>query len=179
MASLTDSVGGTDEEWLKVTVDYKDLLKKLENYDKQMPNIAIKLMRAVNNKAKADIRKEARKRGYHARKPMPYGEGGFSENLKSYADKGYKAKIIMKKDAYWYTWIEYGANVVPRDKYITFKIGDKWYRSRGFVLPAHPIIHPIANKIWGTDKASEIMEKTMQKEIEKRFKKKIGVNNGF
>jgi hypothetical protein len=159
------------EQDITVEVDYKELEKELSQFDKEMPNIARKLMRAVNNEAKKKIRQEARSRGYKARKPMGYGDAGYSKNLKSFADKGYQAKIMMTNNAFHYKFIEYGANVQPQHSpYLTFKIGDQFYRSRGFTLPADPLIHPIANAIWGSSKASEIMDSKMQEEMNKQFK---------
>lgn len=154
-----------------VEVDYKELAKELAQFDKQMPNIARKLMRAVNNEVKKKIRQEARARGYKARKPMSYGDAGYSKNLKSFADKGYNGKIMMAKNAYQYKFIEYGANVQPKNSpYLTFKIGNHFYKSKGFTLPADPLIFPIANSIWGTNKASDIMDKKFQEEMNKQFK---------
>lgn len=155
-----------------VEIDYKQLMKELNEFDKEMPNSARKLMRAVNNEVKKQIRRGARSRGYLARKPMSWGDAGYSKNLFSFANKDYTGKIMMGKNAFQYTFIEYGANVQPRhEKYLTFKIGDQFFKSKGFVLPAEPLIYPIANSIWGTNKASEIMEKKMQELMDKQFSK--------
>lgn len=160
-----------DDE-LKIEVDYKALKKELEAFDKEMPNIARKLMRAVNSEVKKAIKREARARGYKSKKQMDWGDAGYTKNLKTFADKGYKAKIMMAKNAFQYKFIEYGANPKPKGKYLAFKIDGKFYRSKGFALPADPLIYPIANSIWGTSKASEIMEKKLQEEIQKRFSQK-------
>ena len=169
MAEFKDSVGGIESEWIKV--EYKALVKELEQYNKDMPNVAVRLMRAVNKEAIKEIKKEAKSRGYKSKKAMPYGEAGYTKTIKGYANKNYTGKIMVTKNAYWWTFIEYGANIQPRGKYLTFKIGGKWYKSTGFILPARPIIRPNAERIWGTDRASKIMEVQMQKEIAKKFKK--------
>ena len=160
------------DDLMTVEVDYKDLVKELEAFDKQMPNVARKLMRAVNTEAKKAIRRSYRSMGFHSKKPMEWGDAGYSKNLKSYADAGYKAKIMLKNDAFYYRFQEYGADVKPRNsKYLAFMIDGKFYRSKGFVIPAHNYLRNASQSVWGTSKASEIMEAQMQKEIDKKFKK--------
>lgn len=158
---------------ITVQVDTKDLLKELKEFDKEMPNIARKLMRAVNNQVKKEIRKEARSRGYKSHNSQPWGDAGYTKNLKSFADKGYKGKIMFGKNAFHYRFIEGGANVKPRNKkYLVFKINGQFYKSRGFTLPARPLLKPIARSYWETSKGSKIMEETFQKEMDKYFSKR-------
>lgn len=158
------------DELITVDLSYKELLKELSAFDKEMPNVARKLMRAVNNEVKKQIRRTAKSRGYSADKIYEGKTGtfntGYRKNLKSYADKDFKAKIMFTKNAYYYKWIEYGARVPERKA----KIGNKIVTFKGFNLPAKPLLVPIAQSIWGTNKASAIMEKQFQKEIDKQFK---------
>ena len=158
---------------LNVEVDSKNLIKQLENFNKQVPNVAQRLMKSVNAEVKRKIKQEAKSRGYKGKKSQSWGDSGYTHNLKSYQNKDFSAKIMMAKPAFYYRFIEYGANVRPKNgKFLAFKIGKKWVRSKGFTYPAKPLIYPIANSIWGTNKASQIMEQQLQKELDKLFKDK-------
>lgn len=155
-----------------IELDYKALKKELSEFDSKMPGVARRLMRAVNREVKKAVKKEARSRGYLAHKNMEWGDAGYTKNIFTYANKDYTGKIMMGKNAFQYKFLEYGANVRPKNgDFLTFKIGDQFYKSKGFTLPANPLIYPIANGYWGTSKASAIMEAEMQKIMDKQFPK--------
>ena len=163
------------DELLKVEVDTDDIQNRLKKYNSEMPNVARKLMQSVNAEVKRKIKAEAQSRGYHGSKKQSWGDSGFRKNLKSYENRDFSAKIMMSRDAYYYKFIEYGADVKPRnEKYLCFKIGDKFVKSKGFSYPARPLIYPIANSIWGTNKADQIMEERFQKELDRIFKDEGG-----
>lgn len=155
---------------LYITLDYKDLKKLLQKYENEMPNIGVKLMRAVNNKAKAEIRSEYRRKGYSAHKQMSWGDSGYSKNLKSFANKDFTGKIMMANNAFYYRFLEYGAQK-PAGTTIHYKGGD--YRlTNGWKIEAQPVITRIGDMYWRTSRASSIMEKQFQKELDKLDKKK-------
>lgn len=157
-------------DFISVDMEYQSLVNELKAFNEEMPNIARKLMRKVNAEVKRQVKKAAKQRGYHAHKNYEGKKGiydtGYQKNLKSYADRDYRAKIMFTSDAYYYKWIEYGANVPERK----IKAGNRIITFKGFTLPANPLLHPIANSIWGTSRASEIMDEEFQKEINKQFK---------
>lgn len=160
------------EDFVTVEVDTKALESELRQFDEQMPNIARKLMRAVNAEAKKEIKREARNRGYKSHVEKAFGDAGYTKNLKSFADKGYKAKIMFAQNAFHYRFIESGAYVRPlHKKYLIFQYKGQWFKVKSFVLPAKPLLCPIAAKYWETNKGSEIMEKVFQKEMDKYFSK--------
>lgn len=159
-------------DFVEVEVDSSQLIKELEEFDSQMPNIARKLMRAVNNEVKKQIKRQARGRGYKSHKMESWGDAGYTKNLLSFANKDFSAKIMMGKNAFHYRFIESGANVKPlHKKYLAFKINGQFYKSKGFTLPARPLIKPISKSIWETNKGSQIMEEVFQKEMDKYFSK--------
>lgn len=153
-----------------ISLDYKDLQKLLEKYEKEMPGIGVKLMRAVNNKAKAEIRAEYRRKGYHATKQMSWGDSGYKKNLKSYANKNFTGKIMMANNAFYYRFLEYGAEK-PAGTEIRYK-GGTYTLKNGWKIDAQPVIHRIGDMYWRTNRASSIMEKQFQKELDKLDKKK-------
>lgn len=155
-----------------IQLDYKELYKELTEFDKQMPNSAIKLMRAVNNEVRKQIRKTARSRGYKAHKQMQWGDAGYSSNIIVFANRDFTGKVMMSNNAFHYRFLEFGADVLPRHgKYLTFKIGDNWYKSEGFHLDARPLVYPVADSYWKTSKASQIMEQKFQEIMNKQFSK--------
>lgn len=160
-------------ELLKVEVDVNSFQEQLKKYNQEIPKVAQRLMQSVNAEVKKQIKQEASSRGYKGNKKQSWGNSGYSHNLKSYQNRDFTAKIMMAKPAFYYRFIEYGANVQPKNgDYLSFKIGNKFVRSKGFSYPAKPLIYPIANSIWGTDKASKIMEERFQKELDRLFKDK-------
>lgn len=144
-----------------ISVSYKTFMKQLEEYNKQIPNVATKLMRAVNNKAKASIRKEAKARGYsaHSFSASSSYDSGYSANLKSYANRDFSGKITFLKNGFYYRFLEAGTG----ERYTKGKA------YRGFIA-ARPFIKPISASFWETSKGSDIMEKAFQKELYKYFK---------
>ena len=69
----------------------------------------------------------------------------------------------MKKNAFHYKFLEFGT----RHKEMTVRRNGKAYKVKGFTVPAQPILYPVANSIWKTNKAEKIMEAKFQKELEK------------
>ena len=153
-----------EDEW--ITLEYRDMEKLLEKYNKEMPGIAVKLMRAVNNRAKSDIRAAYRSRKYHAHKQQTWGDSGYSKNLKSFADKDFSAKIMIAKNAFYYRYLEYGAEK-PAGFAFHYK-GTLYRMKNGWKIDSDPVLHTIADTYWKTTRASTIMEKQFQKELAKR-----------
>lgn len=153
----------SDDEW--VSVEYKDLEKLLKKYNEQMPNIAVKLMRAVNAEVKKTAKAEMRKRGYHAHKDKSWGDAGYIKNLKSYQNKDFTAKVMIAKNAFQYRFVEYGAEkpvgfaIRYKNKTITLK--------NAWKVEAKPLLYPIADSIWKTTRATRIMENKFQKELDR------------
>ena len=129
----------------------------IQKFNKEIPRVARKLMKSVNAEVRKQIFAEARSRGYHGSKKQTWGDSGYRKNLKTYENNDFSAKVMMGRDAYYYRYIEYGAD-------------GKLLRTRGFSYPARPLIYPIANSIWGTSKADRIMEERFQKELDKIFR---------
>lgn len=142
-----------------VSVSYKKFVKQLEHYNEQIPNIAIKLMRAVNNKAKAAIRREAKNRGYSAHTSNRSFDTGYSANLVSYANRDFSGKISVRKNGFYYRFIESG----------TKNRQTKGKQNRGAIV-ARPFIKPIAGQYWETSKGLKIIKDQFQKELKKIFK---------
>lgn len=155
-----------------IELDYKQLKKELEEFNQQMPNSAKTLMAAVNKEVVKQFKIQARARGYSSHKSKPWGDAGYQRNIQQFSFKDYTGRIFIDSKAFHYRFIEYGARVHPRGKYLTFKVNGEWKKSRGFILPARPILHPIANSIWGTNKANQIMEQKLQQIMDKQFSKK-------
>lgn len=153
----------TDDEW--VSVEYKELENLLKKYNQQMPNIATKLMKAVNSEVKKAAKAEMKKRGYYAHKQKSWGDAGYIKNLKSYQNKDFIAKVMMAKNAFQYRFIEYGAQkpvgFAIRYKNKTIKLKNAWK------VEAKPLLYPIADSIWKTTRAERIMEAKFQKELER------------
>lgn len=151
------------EEW--VSVNYKELENLLKKYNQQMPNIAVKLMRAVNAEVKKAAKAEMKKRGYHSHKQMSWGDAGYIKNLKSYQNKDFSAKVMMARNAFQYRFIEYGAEkpvgfaIRYKNKTITLK--------NAWKVEAKPLLYPIADSIWKTSRATRIMEIKFQQELER------------
>lgn len=159
------------DDLLTFEVDTAHIHKQLDDFNKQVPHVSKKLMKAVNAEAKKQIKAEAQSRGYHGSKKQTWGDSGFRKNLKSYENSNFSGKILMAKDAYYYRFIEFGANVQPRNApYLCFKAGNKLIKIKGFTYPARPLIYPIANSIWGSHQADTIMEKRFQQELDRIFK---------
>ena len=145
------------DDFLTVEVDTSHIQSQLQKFNKEIPRVAKKLMKSVNAEVRKQIFAEARSRGYHGSKKQTWGDSGYRKNLKTYENNDFSAKVMMGRDAYYYRYIEYGADV-------------KLLRTRGFSYPARPLIYPIANSIWGTSKADRIMEERFQKELDKIFR---------
>ena len=152
---------------LNITVDSLDFDSKFDTLLAERPSVAAAGMRKVNQQIIRDVKRECAGRGYLTHKPMSFGDAGYLKNIKQYANKDFSGKIVFKKNAYHYKFIEYGANVTPRHKFIIFKIGDIFYRSYGFNLPARPLLKPISDSYWKGDKAKSIMEEEIQKKYDK------------
>ena len=160
-----------DEEWLTVDVDTNHIQNQLKKFNTEIPRVAKRLMKSVNAEVRRQIFAEARRRGYHGSKKQTWGDSGYRKNLKTYENNDFSAKVMMGRDAFYYRYIEYGADVKPRHgDFLYFKAGGKLLRTRGFSYPARPLIYPIANSIWGTNKADRIMEERFQKELDKIFR---------
>lgn len=158
-----------NKETALITLEYKDILKLLNKFEKEMPGIGRKLINAVNNEAKKRIRSEYKKRGYKAKNPKHWGDAGYSKNLKSYANRDFSGKILMAQNAFYYRFLEFGTNHKP----MIIRRGKQIYKVKGFSIPAKPVLYPIANSIWKTDEAVKIMEKKFQQELDKKIN---GVN---
>lgn len=159
------------DDFLTVEVDTSHIQSQLQKFNKEIPRVAKKLMKSVNAEVRKQIFAEARSRGYHGSKKQTWGDSGYRKNLKTYENNDFSAKVMMGRDAYYYRFIEYGADVKPRHgDFLYFKADGKLLRTRGFSYPARPLIYPIANSIWGTSKADRIMEESFQKELDKIFR---------
>lgn len=114
-------------------------------------------------------KKEARGRGYKAHKEEVYGDAGYGKNIFAYINNDFSAKIMISRNAFQYRFIEYGANVRPRQKKTLVFIGEdgNFHQSKGFTFPANPLLTPIADSIWKTEKASVIMDEVYQQELNK------------
>lgn len=155
---------------INVELDYKSLKKQLEEFDRKMPNSSKKLMAKVNREVVKQLRREASSRGYKAHNKKSWGDAGYQPNFDQYAFNNYTGEIFIKSNAFHYRFIEFGSDVKPKKhKYLTFKYNGQWYKSEGFHLQANPILEPIANSIWATSKANEIMDAELQRIMDKQF----------
>lgn len=157
------------EEFLTFDIDTDQVLKKLENAEKEMPFTAKKMMKAVNSQVKKDIKKEAKARGYKSSNTEKHSyDTGYAKNLKSYENEDFSAAVLMHNNAYYYRFIEYGANIVPRNaEYLVFKIENAWYKVKSAKIVANPLIKPIADSYWRTNKGMDIMDEAFQKELDR------------
>lgn len=153
---------------ISVEIDTKQIIKTLDRFNKAIPGIAVKLMRAVNNEAKKKIRQEYRKRGYHATKLASWGNSGYSRNLVSFANKDYSGKIMLRDDAFYYRFLEFGTN----HKTMTVYRGGTSYTIKAYSVPAKPVLYPVANSIWHTTRATELMQIQFDKEVKKLEERK-------
>lgn len=147
----------------EVTLDYKDIEKLLKKFSSEMPGIATKLMRAVNAEAKKQLKRAFKERGYKPHVERSYGDAGYIKNLASFANKDFSASIIMRKDAFHYKFLEFGTT----HEEMWVKRNGTRYKVKGFSVPARPILYPVADSIWKTKRAEEIMEKKFQQELDK------------
>lgn len=155
-----------------ISIDFEseEFQRVLSQFGKDAPKIVQKAIRATNRAVIKAYRKEARSRGYKAHKENEKGEDiGFMKNIFQYGNKDYTGKIFISSAAYYYRFIEYGADVKPRHgKYLAFKVGDKWKRARAFSIPARPILSKVADEIWKNENLP-YFEKVIQAEMTKRF----------
>jgi hypothetical protein len=147
------------------TTSYKDGLNLLIT---EMPQIARKMMRRVNAEVKKQVRREINSRGYKTTRQKSWGESAITKNLFSFENSDFTGKLMIGRNAFQARFIEYGAHPIPRhSKYLCFIIDGKYYRTKGFSLPAKPFLHPIADRIWQSGTADTLMDETMQKELDR------------
>lgn len=159
-----------NNEFIEIETNTEVFINQLKEFDKDMPNIARKMLRAVNAEVKKAEKQEARARGYKAHNLKTFGDAGYMSNIFTYANKDYSAKVMMGRNAFHYRFIENGAVVTPQNhKYLVFKVDGKFYKSRGFILPARPFFKQIAKSFYETDKGMAIMDRTMQKEMARKY----------
>lgn len=157
---------------IEVSLDWKDFKKELDNFEKQMPGVARKLMASLNRAVIKQVKNEARSRGYKAHRPEPWGDAGFIKNVKQKTKKNYESRIFIHRDAFVYNFIEFGA-YVPERTVITHRTsvnGVEYTQTqtlRGFSIQARPLLYPIADSFWKTSKGTAIM----QAEFDKLFQK--------
>ena len=157
---------------LTIDFDTEELQKVLKDFGKDAPKIARSAMAAVNRKVVRAVKREAHARNYAPSKEMPYGDGGIDGNLFQFANRDFTGKIMIGSNAFQYKFVEYGADVRPRKgKLLFFKIDGEFHATKGFTLPARPILKPTAEKIWQGSQASEILDKTIDKQLKKLFDK--------
>lgn len=153
---------------IEFKIDSLDYNKKIKELIDARPRMARGAMRKVNQQIVREVKREAAGRGYMAVKPMPFGEAGYRANTKQFSNKDFSGKIVFLKNAYHLKFIEYGATVKPRHgKYLTFKVGDNFYKTEGFTIQAQPLIQPIADSYWRNGKADAIMEQYLQQQYDK------------
>lgn len=152
----------------RIDFDIDNVSPLLDEYNSQIKNVAKRLMQSVNKVAKDELKKEAKSRGYHNSKKNKNGKNtGFGRNLISYENKDFSAKVLLKSNAYYYRFIESGANIKAKNKqFLTFKINNKWVKVKSVVIPAKPFFKEIVNEVW-TKRAEKIMEERFQKELQK------------
>lgn len=148
-----------------IELDYKQIEKKLKEFEKEIPGIGKKLINAVNNVARRKIRAGYRARGYKAKNIKPWGDAGYSSNIRVYANRDFSGKIMMSNNAFFYRFVEFGTNHKP----MIVRRKGKTYKVKGFSVPAKPLLYPIANSVWKTEEAVKIMEEKFEEELKKRF----------
>lgn len=155
---------------LSVDFDTQELQEILKNFSEDAPKIARNAMAAVNRKVVRAVKREAIARGYESHKEMPWGNAGISDNVFQFANRDFTGKIMIGQNAFQYTFVEYGADVRPRHgKYLFFKLDGEFHATKGFTLPARPLLKPAAERIWQGSEGSEILDKTIDKQIKKLF----------
>ena len=157
---------------MKISIDFEsgEFQRQLSRFGADAPKVAQKAIRATNRAVIKKYRKEAKSRGYKAHKKNAKGEDvGYAKNIFQYGNRDYTGKIFISSAAYYYRFIEYGANVRPRHgKYLAFKVGDEWKKARAFTIPARPILSKVADEIWKKEKLPEF-KKAIQKEMTRIF----------
>lgn len=137
-----------------ISIDYKDVERMLEQFDLKTPTWARTLMQAVNRVAIKKIKQESKSRGYSAHHQQVWGDSGYQKNATSYANKDFSGKITMKRNAFYYRFIESGANV-------------SWKNKKGnFYYKPKPFIKPISSDVWKNE-SSAIMQKKYEQLISK------------
>lgn len=158
-----------NDEIITFDIDTKQMVEKLQNAEREMPGTAKKMMRAVNSQVKKDIKKEAKSRGYKSSNYDGHNyDSGYAKNLKSFENEDFSAAVLMHNNAYYYRFIEYGANIVPRTaEYLVFKYKDTWHKVKSARIVARPLIKPIADRYWKSNRGTDIMDEAFQKELDR------------
>lgn len=137
-----------------ITIDYQDVEKMLSDFDLKSPSWARTMMQAVNRVAIKKIKQESKARGYSAHKNQTWGDSGYQPNIKSYANKDFSGKITLKRNAFYYRFIESGANV-----HWKHKNGNFYYKPK-------PYIKQISAQVW-KEESGAIMQKKYEALIKK------------
>lgn len=153
--------------FVKIDVDKKQFEKQLGDMDKKMPSIAKKMVNKVNTLIKKEARKNMRARKFNKSK-----EDGIYKNLYSTAKKDFEAIVGIRRIAFYSAFVERGAHIKAKNnKYLTFKINDKFVKVKSVIIPARPFLKPAVDMFWNTGRANKEMEAVFQKELDRLFKK--------
>lgn len=158
--------------FVEVNLDWENFKTQLGYFSDNMPRYAKQIMGAVNAQIVAETKKVVNGRGYARSKTASYGESAILPNIYSKGDTNYRAKVGVRRDAYYAWFIENGIpNDSPRKaKYLNFKVGGNWVKVKSVSIPARPFMKTIVDEYWNGGKAEPIMDKKLQQIINKLFK---------
>jgi len=159
-------------EFLSIEADLKEVMGAFDALEKQAPTIQRHLLAGIGSKAVSIVKK-------NYSMSLKKGTGNLYKNIKRMVVKRGNAVVIASKafsenkKFYGYALAKGSVITAKTAKYLTFKIGDKWFKKHSIKLPERDWFQKPVENFIGSPAYDAQIETLLQKEIDKLFKRGI------
>jgi hypothetical protein len=159
-------------EFISIETDLKQVMSAFDALDKQAPKIQRNLLAGIGSKAVSIVKKS-----YSM--SLKKGSGNLYKNIKRMVVRNNNAVVVASKalsenKSFYGFALAKGSTIKAKNQeYLTFKIGDKWFKKHSIKLPERDWFQKPIDEYIGSAAYDAQMEKLLQKEIDKLFKKGI------
>lgn len=166
-----------------IIVDSKSVEKAIKDTKLKLPNIVVRLQKKVNQQviksAKARFRSQFNVNNHNkytltnanATNNAKKNAQPILKNFKNTKSKKYKETTWILNNSYYANWLEKGATIKAKKKYLTFRVNGEWKKVKSVSIPSRPFVKSSVDEYWNSGKQKEIQEKELQKILEKYWEK--------
>lgn len=160
-------------EIVQFNIDTKSIESAIKKTTLNFDKMLVKMQLSVNK----EVIKSAKKRfkalfdvKNHNKYTIAGPEKPILSNFKTVKGKEERTSWILNK-AFYARFLEQGAHIEAKSKWLTFKAGGQWHKVKSVTIPARPFLKPAVEEFWNSEKSSKIAETVLQKELEKYWSK--------
>lgn len=157
---------------IEISIDYKDLEKKLGQHKKLAPWIWEDMVRKAQNQVVREVKSEIAARGYRRGKSGHLYKNVFqftSKNGKMFSYVGFKHRTFAYSNLTQKTSIS-----AVNGEYLTFYKDGSWHKVKEVTLnPTDDFLNRIVNDWWQSGKAEPIMQAEFDRQLQKIYQKEL------